>query len=308
VFYDVALCRRGSSDAASWGRLAFIARPSVRGGQEAREMPNPLFNEETLKKAPAQWSPPQPGTDYIPPITDGPVTTWRPGLMTVNGTISATAVLFVLLLASAAVGWNMVDTSTDPVTGEPIVEFPAIAIVGVLIGFGVAILLAFKPHLAKILGPIYAIAQGFAVGAISAAYNAQWDGIVVQAVGATLAVFAVMLVLYRTQVIKVTDRFRRTVIFATLGIMVFYGVSLLISLFGSTPSFLSEPSLLGIGLSVFIAGIAALNLALDFDFIERGTQQGLDKSFEWYAAFGLLVTLVWLYLEILRLLAKLRER
>jgi uncharacterized YccA/Bax inhibitor family protein len=271
-------------------------------------MPNPLFNEDTLKKAPAQWAPPQPGTDYIPPITDGPVSKWRPGMMTVNGTISAVAVLFAVLLASAAIGWNMVDTSTDPITGEPVVEFPAIAFLGVLIGFGCAIFLAFKPHLAKILGPIYAIAMGFAVGAISKAYDATWDGIVLQAVGATLGVFLVMLVLYRTQIIKVTDRFRRTVIFATFGIMVFYGVSLLISLFGSTPSYLSSPSLLGIGISVFIAGIAALNLALDFDFIERGSQQGLDKSFEWYAAFGLLVTLVWLYLEMLRLLAKLRER
>jgi uncharacterized YccA/Bax inhibitor family protein len=282
---------------------------AFRDGQEAkRDMPNPLFNEQTLKKAPATWAPPQAGTDYIPPITDGPVTAWRSGVMTVNGTISATAVLLALLLASAAVGWNMVDTTTDPITGEPIVEFPAFAMLGVLVGFGCAIFLAFKPHLAKILGPVYALAMGFSVGAISAAYNAQWDGIVVQAVGATVAVFAVMLVLYRTQIIKVTDRFRRTVIFATLGIMVFYGVSLLFSLFGSTPSFLSEPSLLGIGLSVFIAGIAALNLALDFDFIERGSKQGLDKSFEWYAAFGLLVTLVWLYLELLRLLSKLRER
>jgi uncharacterized YccA/Bax inhibitor family protein len=282
---------------------------AFRDGQEAkRDMPNPLFNEQTLKKAPATWAPPQPGTDYIAPIDDGPVTRWRAGVMTVNGTISATAVLFALLLASAAIGWNAVDSTTDPVTGEATVSLPGLAIVGVLVGFGCAIFLAFKPHLAKVLGPIYAVAQGFAVGAISKAYDAVWDGIVLQAAGATLAVFLVMLVLYRTEIIKVTDRFRRTVIFATLGVMVLYGVSLLFSLFGATPSFLSEPSALGIGLSVVIAGIAALNLALDFDFIERGSKQGLDESFEWYAAFGLLVTIVWLYLEILRLLSKLRER
>ena len=271
-------------------------------------MPNPLFNEDTLKKAPATWAPPQPGTDYIPPITDGPVSTWRPGVMTVNGTISSTAVLFALLLSSAALGWNAVDTSTDPVTGEAVVEFPGLAIVGVLVGLGCAIFLAFKPHLAKILGPIYALAQGFAVGAISKAYDATWDGIVVQAAGATLAVFLVMLVLYRTEVIKVTDKFRRTVIFATLGVMVLYGVSLLFSLFGATPTFLSEPSALGIGLSVVIAGIAALNLALDFDFIETAQRSGLPQRAEWYAAFGLIVTLIWLYLEILRLLAKLQSR
>ena len=117
-----------------------------------------------------------------------------------------------------------------------------------------------------------------------------------------------MLVAYRTRIIKVTDKFRRTIIFATLGIMVFYGVSLLINLFGGNVSFLSSTSGFSIAFSIFVAGIAAMNLALDFDFIERGTEQGIDKSFEWYAAFGLLVTIVWLYLEILRLLAKLRER
>jgi uncharacterized YccA/Bax inhibitor family protein len=271
-------------------------------------MPNPMFNESTMKNASTTWAPPEPGTDFIPPISDGPVSTWKPGVMTVGGTISATAVLFVLLLASAAVGWNMVDTEIDPITGEEIVQFPAIAIVGVLIGFGCAILTAFKPHLAKFVGPVYALAQGFAVGAISRAYDAAYDGIVLQAAGATMAVFLVMLVLYRTQIIKVTDKFRRTVVFATLGIMVMYGVSLLFSLFGATPTFLSSPSLLGIGLSVVISIVAALNLALDFDFIERGSQQGLAKDFEWYAAFGLLVTIVWLYLEMLRLLAKLRER
>ena len=271
-------------------------------------MPNPLFNEDTMKKAPTTWAPPQPGTDYLPPITDGPVSPWRPGVMTVGGTISATAVLFALLLASATVGWLSTDGVVTNPDGTETYQFPALAIAGVLVGLGCAIFLYFKPHLAKILGPIYAIAQGFFVGAISKAYETLYDGIVVQAAGATVAVFAVMLVAYRTQLIKVTERFRRAVIFATLGIAVFYGVALLINLFGGEVSFLTEPSALGIGFSVVVAVVAALNLALDFDFIERGSQQGLDKSFEWFAAFGLLVTIVWLYLEILRLLAKLRER
>ena len=118
-----------------------------------------------------------------------------------------------------------------------------------------------------------------------------------------------MLVLYRTQIIKVTERFRQIIVTATLGLMLFYGVTFIISLIsGSSPSFLSSPSLLGIGFSVLVAGLAAMNLALDFDFIDRGVEQGLDKDFEWYAAFGLLVTIVWLYLELLRLLSKLRER
>ena len=134
------------------------------------------------------------------------------------------------------------------------------------------------------------------------------DGIVLQAVGITLGVFVVMLVLYRTGVIRVTDKMRRTVIGATMGVAVFYGISFLMSLFGANISFLNSSSLISICFSLLVAGLAAMNLALDFDFIERGEQSGLPKYFEWYAAFGLLVTMVWLYLEILRLLAKLRDR
>ena len=272
-------------------------------------MPNPMFNESTMRKASQTWAPPQPGTDYIPPVTDGPVTPWRAGVMTVRGTISATAVLFALLLVTATAGWIAAE-GPETVDGQQSYQFPALAFVGLLVGFACVIGLYFKPQFAKILGPIYALAQGFFLGAISKGYETYYDGIVVQAAGATIAVFAVMLVLYRTQIIKVTDRFRRIVIGATMGIMVFYGVCLLIRLFAGADSisFLSSPSLLGIGFSLLVAGLAAMNLALDFDFIERGAKQGLSKDFEWYAAFGLLVTVVWLYLELLRLLAKLRDR
>jgi uncharacterized YccA/Bax inhibitor family protein len=164
-----------------------------------------------------------------------------------------------------------------------------------------------KPALAKFLGPVYAIGYGFAVGAISKGYETFQDGIVVQAVGATISIFFVMLVLYRTRIIKVTDKFRRTVIFSTLGIMVLYGVSFLMSLFGAEISFINSPSLIGIGFSVLVCGIASMNLALDFDRIEKGVQMGLPKAYEWVCALGLLVTLVWLYLEMLRLLSKLRQ-
>jgi uncharacterized YccA/Bax inhibitor family protein len=234
-------------------------------------------------------------------------------MMTINGTISKTALLFVLLLASATAGW--IQTGGPEVTiegGQEIYSYsiPTLAWVGVIVGFGLAILLMFKPHLAKFVAPLYAIAQGFFVGALSRMYETFYDGIVVQAAGATIAVFAVMLVLYRTRIIKVTERFRTIVTAATLGIMLFYGVCFLISLFAGSDSisFLASPSLLGIAFSVFVAGLAAFNLALDFDFIERGSKMGLDKNFEWYGAFGLLVTIIWLYLEMLRLLAKLRER
>jgi len=267
---------------------------------------NPLLNDEKLRKAAeadAGWAAPDASTRA--PMSDGPISPWNPrqGLMTVGGTASATAVLFVLLLASAAVGWSMVDAPN----GE-VYEFPALAIGGVLVGFVLAIVLAFKPMWARVLAPVYALAQGIFIGAISRAYETYFDGIVLQAAGVTVAVFAAMLVMYNLRIVKVTARFRRIVVGATLGLMVFYGVALLINLFGGSVSFLSQPSALGIGFSIFVAGLAAMNLALDFDFIENGAREGLPKSVEWYAAFGVMVTVVWLYLEILRLLAKLRDR
>jgi uncharacterized YccA/Bax inhibitor family protein len=146
------------------------------------------------------------------------------------------------------------------------------------------------------------------VGAISKGYETFYDGIVVQAVLATASVFAVMLVLYRTRIIKVTDKFRRTVIVATLGVMVLYLFSFVLSLFGTTLPFLDGSNMLfSILFSLFVCGLAAANLALDFDFIERGINSGLPKAYEWVGALGLVVTLVWLYLEILRLLSYLRN-
>jgi uncharacterized YccA/Bax inhibitor family protein len=161
---------------------------------------------------------------------------------------------------------------------------------------------------ARILAPVYAVGEGFFLGVISKAYETYQHGIVIQAVGATLGVFAVMLVLYRTKIIKVTDRFRTVVIAATMGLMVFYLISFVINLFGGGVPFLHSTSLLSIGFSIFAAGLAALNLALNFDFIERGAKQGLPKGMEWFAALALVVTLVWLYLELLRLLSKLQRR
>jgi uncharacterized YccA/Bax inhibitor family protein len=285
-------------------------------------MQNAILNEKRLAEAQAGWAaptPPSPGgqvwappstTPGAPaaPITDGPVTTWR-GAMSVGGTISKTSMLFVLLLIAAVAGWRAVpEPEVDPLTNTIQYGFPGIALVGVAIGFVAVILLMFKPHLAKFVAPVYAVGQGFAVGAISAYYEQLWSGIVLQAAGATLGVFAVMLLLYQTRIIKVTEKFRRVVVLATLGVMAFYLVSFVFALFGAEITFLREPNLLGIGFSILVAGLAALNLTLDFDFIERGTKAGLAKDFEWYAGFGLLVTIVWLYLELLRLFALLQGR
>jgi uncharacterized YccA/Bax inhibitor family protein len=276
-------------------------------------MANPLFNESTLDEAAAGWAAPEPGTHVqtqpvtgVPaPVTDGPVTTWKRG-MTVGGTVSATAALLAIFLIAAGFGWAATPATTTT-NGEEVYQFPALGIVGIIVGF-IAVLVAYrKPQIAKFLGPIYSIGYGFAVGAISRVYESWYDGIVLQAVGATLSVFVVMLVLYRTRIIKVTDKFRRTVIFATIGVMVLYGVSILLSLFGGEIAFINSPSLFGILFSVFVCGLAAFNLALDFDLIERGTKLGMSKDYEWVAALGLLVTLVWLYLEMLRLLSKLRQ-
>jgi uncharacterized YccA/Bax inhibitor family protein len=277
-------------------------------------MSNPVLNERTLESARTTWAPPQgPPERSVAPIDDGPVSPWRPQVMTVEGAIRATGVLIALLLAAAAVGWAMVGEPAVVVRNGVAYEqsaIPALAWGGLIVGVALTFLLMVKPRLAPVVAPVYALAEGLFLGALSRGFENVFDGIVVQAAGATIAVFAVMLVLYRTGVVKVTERFRSIVVAATFGVMVFYGVSLLIRLFAGADSirFLSSPSLLGIGFSVLVAGLAAFHLALDFDFIEQGARQRLDKRFEWYAAFGLLVTIVWLYLELLRLFAKLRSR
>ena len=280
-------------------------------------MTNPILNEKQLEAARAGWAAPAPaspggqvwappaphgGVEPPTPVTDGPVSPWQ-SAMTVSGTINKTVLLLGVLLVSATFGWQAAEGDV-----EGTVKFPALAMVGVIVGLACVFALMARPRWAKFLAPIYAIAQGFFVGAISATYESFQNGIVLQAIGGTIAVFAVMLFLYRTNVIKVTERFRRIVVGATLGIMALYLVSIVMSLFGADIGFISEPSLLGIGFSVFVCALAAFNLALDFDFIEKGTQMRLAKDYEWVAAIGLLVTLVWLYLEILRLLSKLQDR
>ncbi len=182
-------------------------------------MASPMLNDRSWNKAAKDpgWAAPDASTRATP-ITDGPISPWHGGVMTVSGTLTASGVLMVLLLAAATVGWQMgPDNSGDSVGG-----FPALALVGMLVGFACVIAMYFKPTMAKVLAPIYALGEGFFLGVISKAYENYRDGIVVQAIGATLGVFVVMLVLYRTQIIKVTDRFRRIIISATLGLMAFY--------------------------------------------------------------------------------------
>ena len=225
--------------------------------------------------------------------------------MTVQGTATATLMLVALILAAGTVTWMSI---AEPVAGEPVV-LPMGWVFGGFIAAIVAVLVAtFRPPTARIAAPVYAVAEGVVLGAISRAYSQEYNGIVLQAVGATLGVFVVMLLLYRSRAIRVNDRYRRVVMGAMLGLMGFYLVSFIMGIFGAMPSFIHDASGVGILFSLFVAGLAAANLGMDFDMIERASAAKAPAYMEWYCALGVTVTLVWLYLEILRLLSKLRER
>jgi uncharacterized YccA/Bax inhibitor family protein len=222
--------------------------------------------------------------------------------MSVGGVVSATGVLFVLLLATGAYGWSLVDPAP-----EGFAEFPTWTLFAILVGFGAVIGAMLKPHLAKFLAPVYALAEGIFLGAISHAYENEWNGIVTQAVLITAVVFATMLFLYATRIIKVTERMRRVIISATIAVGVFYLFSFLLSIFGVGMPLIWDAGPLGIAFSFAMVGLAAFNLVVDFDLVDRGVQGGLPKQMEWVCALGLMVTIVWLYLEMLRLLSKLRQ-
>jgi uncharacterized YccA/Bax inhibitor family protein len=221
------------------------------------------------------------------------------GVMTVPGTVNKTALLLILALATAAGAWVLGTAGGPGVAGW--------AIGASLVGLAVAIATIVRPRWSPVTAPIYALVQGVVLGLVSMWFEASFEGIAIQAVALTFGVMGAMLVLYRTGVIKVTQRFRAGVLAATLGIAVVYLVALGLSLFGVRVPFLWDGSPLGILISLVIVVVAALNLLLDFDLIERGARSGAPAYMEWYAAFGLLVTLVWLYLELLRLLGQLRR-
>lgn len=219
--------------------------------------------------------------------------------MTVSGTATKAIILIAVTVFSASWVW----TAT---VANPAVVGPAV-LIGALGGLVVALVAMFRPQTAPFTAPLYAVLEGLALGAISAMYAGLYHGIALQAVGLTFMVALGMLVAYRTGLIRATPMFRKIVISATLGIMLFYVLSLVLGMFHVSMPILWSSSPLGIALSVVFAGVAAMNLILDFDLIERGAQQGAPKYMEWYGGFALLMTLVWLYLEILRLLARTRQ-
>jgi uncharacterized YccA/Bax inhibitor family protein len=274
---------------------------------------NPALSEKVLQRAVegdearAGWAAPRP---VSAPAPDS-ISPWEPArpyddtavdAFSVNGAVWATAVLLVLLCAGGAVGWAATDVGVDTV------ELPGWIFVPFIGAIGLAIATVVRPLWARFTAPLYALAMGSAVGAISHLYEAEFDGIVFQAAVGTVGVLGVMLVLYATRVIKVTDKLRMGIVMATGAVFLVYMVNLVLRLFGTEVPFLHDTGGVGIAISLVIVGIAAFNLLLDFDFVERAAEARAPRQLEWYAAFGLLVTLVWLYLELLRLLAKLQSR
>ena len=221
--------------------------------------------------------------------------------MTINGTINKIGLMLLLVIAAAAYTWNMV-MGADPGRAG------TLAITGAIGGFIMALVTIFRPQSAAITAPIYAILEGLFLGAISAILNARYPGIAFQAVLLTIGTLFTMLFLYRSGRIRATPRFRRGVMMATGAVFFAYMISWIMSLFGMQVGFMHSAGPLGILINLVIIVIAALNLIMDFDFIEKGSQMGAPKYMEWYGAFGLMVTLIWLYIEFLRLLSRFAGR
>ncbi len=221
--------------------------------------------------------------------------------MTIEGVVNKSFAMLGLVVLSAWYVWSSFFTTMDMASVGPLV------MLGVIGGLVAAMVTVFKPTVARYSAPVYAVLEGLALGGISAFMESQYPGIVFQAVSLTFAVFFSLLFLYKTGRIKVTENFRMMVVSATGGIFLVYMLDFILMFFGIRLPMIHEGGFFGILFSLIVVGIASMNLVLDFDFIEKGAERGAPRYMEWYGAFGLTVTLVWLYLEILRLLAKSRD-
>lgn len=230
------------------------------------------------------------------------------GVMTLSGTVNKIAILLLLVVAGAVYTWRLAfqAIASDSLTASRIILPWMIG--GGIGGFIVALVTIFKRSISPFTAPIYAVLEGLFLGGISGLLENQYPGIVLNAVALTFGILFALLIAYRSGLIKPTENFRLGVFAATGGVVLLYLVSFLLNIFGVPVGYLHNSSLLSIGISIVIIIIAALNLVLDFDFIEQGAAASAPKYMEWYAAFGLIVTLVWLYLEILRLLSKIASR
>jgi uncharacterized YccA/Bax inhibitor family protein len=218
--------------------------------------------------------------------------------MTVNGALNKTFMLSLLVFAGASISWN------NFFEGQ---EINGLIMGGAIGGLIFALITIFKREWAPITAPIYAFLEGLFLGGISAYFNVQFPGITLQAVALTFGVLLSMIFIYKNNIITVNDKFRGIMMMAMGSIFLVYMISWIMGFFGGTIPYIHEGGLIGIGFSLVIVVVAGLSILLDLDFIYKGAAQGLSKKTEWYAAFGLMVTLVWLYIEILRLLSKLRD-
>ena len=223
--------------------------------------------------------------------------------MTIQGTVNKAFILLAILMLTATWTWGKIGDPSFTKYLMPLMMGSGI------VGFGVYMVTVFKKQWSSVTAPIYAACQGLVLGALSAIFEVRYPGIVIQAVGLTFGVLFCMLMAYKTGWIKATEGFKRGIFIATAAIAVFYLFVWIVSMFGITqPAFINGGGMLGIGFSLFVVGIATLNLILDFDFIEQASEAGVEKYMEWFAAFGLMITLIWLYMEILRLLSKISRR
>ncbi len=236
-------------------------------------MANPVFNDKILSRI----------------SVDGDT-----AKMTIEGTINKTGFLFLFLVAGAVLGWN----STSP----------ALLVCDLIFCLVTSFLIAFKPVRASYLSQPYALGEGVLLGMISSMYAVQYPGIVSNALILTFSCLGIMLVLYRFRIVRVTEKLRSVVMVATMAIGVTYMISMIMGIWGSQIPMIHQSSAMGIGFSVVVVGVAAFNLLLDFDMIEQASLRGAPRFMEWYGGFALVVTLVWLYLEILRLLSKLNKK
>lgn len=225
--------------------------------------------------------------------------------MTIQGTVNKTMIMLFLVLLGASYTWEQFFRAAA--SGEA-AGMTGWIMLGAIGGFITALVIIFKKTWAPFLAPIYSLMQGLFLGAVSATFEMQYPGIVMQAVSLTFGVLFALLMAYKSGLIKVTENFKLGIAAATGGIALVYVVSMVMGFFGKSIPMIHESGMVGIGFSLFVVVIASLNLVMDFDFIEHGAEAGAPKYMEWFGAFGLMVTLIWLYLEILRLLAKLQGR
>ena len=241
-------------------------------------------------------------------LGSGTVVSRDAGAMTLNGTVNKTGILLLLSVLTAAFAWTQSVVTGPDGTAMVAPGVTIYALGGAIGGFILAMVTVFKKTWSPVTAPLYALVEGFFLGAISAVFELKYPGIVFQAVVLTFGTLGALLAAYRSGLIRATENFKLGVVAATGGIALVYLVSMGLRLFGKDIPLIHESGLVGIGFSLFVVVIAALNLVLDFDFIESGVEAGAPKYMKWYGAFGLMVTLVWLYIEFLRLLAKLQSR